>query len=224
MEEQTKIRRKYLVALEDENFDLLPGRVYVKGFLKNYAAFLGLNPRPLIAAYEEKVPPPERDEDPVVEKYTHFEKTNRRNVFKTILALAVLASVAALAYQPLQPENRKNVPPAVPENNVVAEKRTPPEEKTGQGENKTPPKEQQGVRITLSVTDNESWMRVEVDGKQAFEGLVPAGQMKEFKGNEKITLRLGNAGVVQVEFNGQKMGVLGGHGQVVTREFTAPQG
>jgi hypothetical protein len=67
-------------------------------------------------------------------------------------------------------------------------------------------------------------MRVEVDGNPAFEGLVPAGQMKEFKGNERINLRLGNAGVVQVEFNGQKIGALGGYGQVVNKEFNAPRG
>src|SRR5690349_24078568 len=39
----TKIRGKYLRALEDEQFELLPAQTYVKGFLRNYAEYLGLD-------------------------------------------------------------------------------------------------------------------------------------------------------------------------------------
>ncbi|MCC8368907.1 helix-turn-helix domain-containing protein [Rickettsia endosymbiont of Polydrusus tereticollis] len=37
-----KIRKKYLVALEEENFELLPGEVYVKGYLKLYLDYLNI--------------------------------------------------------------------------------------------------------------------------------------------------------------------------------------
>jgi cytoskeletal protein RodZ len=39
----TKIRAKYLKALEEEHFDMLPAETYVKGFLRTYAEFLGLD-------------------------------------------------------------------------------------------------------------------------------------------------------------------------------------
>ena len=39
----TKIRAKYIRALEDEQFELLPAQTYVKGFLRTYAEFLGLD-------------------------------------------------------------------------------------------------------------------------------------------------------------------------------------
>jgi cytoskeletal protein RodZ len=42
-EDETKIRAKYLQALEDERFDVLPGDTYVKGFLRTYADHLGLD-------------------------------------------------------------------------------------------------------------------------------------------------------------------------------------
>ena len=42
IEQTTKIRSKYLKALEDEKFELLPAPTYVKGFLRNYADALGL--------------------------------------------------------------------------------------------------------------------------------------------------------------------------------------
>src|SRR5829696_10360774 len=42
-ERATKIRSKYLRALEDERFELLPAQTYVKGFLRSYAEYLGLD-------------------------------------------------------------------------------------------------------------------------------------------------------------------------------------
>ena len=43
----TRISKKYLQALEDENFLFIPSIVYAKGFLKTYAMYLGLDPKPL---------------------------------------------------------------------------------------------------------------------------------------------------------------------------------
>ena len=51
-EEITKIRIRYLQALEDENYRILPGVTYVKGFLRTYAKHLGLNPEELVSLYK----------------------------------------------------------------------------------------------------------------------------------------------------------------------------
>ena len=51
IEAQTKIRAKYLRALENEEWDLLPGSTYVRSFLRTYAQALGLDPRPLLEEY-----------------------------------------------------------------------------------------------------------------------------------------------------------------------------
>jgi len=53
VENETKIRRKYIIALENEDFDVLPGKVYVKGFLRNYARFLGVDGDDLVNEYED---------------------------------------------------------------------------------------------------------------------------------------------------------------------------
>lgn len=52
--EATKIRKSYLDALEEERFEDLPGRVYVVGFIQNYARFLGLPAEPLLEALGEE--------------------------------------------------------------------------------------------------------------------------------------------------------------------------
>ena len=53
-ERQTKIRGKYLRAMEDEEFDVLPAPTYVRGFLRAYAEFLGLDGRLVVDEYESR--------------------------------------------------------------------------------------------------------------------------------------------------------------------------
>src|SRR5438552_3434129 len=52
IETQTKIRAKYLRALENEEWELLPGPTYVKSFLRTYADALGLDGRRLVEEYK----------------------------------------------------------------------------------------------------------------------------------------------------------------------------
>ena len=54
-ERDTKIRAKYLEALEQSDFGKLPGAVYTKGFLRNYAIYLGLDPEAVLAQWKEEV-------------------------------------------------------------------------------------------------------------------------------------------------------------------------
>lgn len=52
VQEQTRISQRYLEALEMGDYDLLPSPVHVRGFLRNYARFLNLDPEPLLERYE----------------------------------------------------------------------------------------------------------------------------------------------------------------------------
>lgn len=60
VEEATKIRAKYLRALENEEYELLPGPAYVKSFLRTYADYLGIDSRGLVDVYRRDL---ERQED-----------------------------------------------------------------------------------------------------------------------------------------------------------------
>src|SRR2546421_8476296 len=60
VEARTKIRAKYLRALENEDFGMLPGSTFVKSFLRTYAEFLGLDPHLLVEEYRARHDP--RDE------------------------------------------------------------------------------------------------------------------------------------------------------------------
>ena len=55
----THIRTRYLKALEDERFDLIPGDAYVRGFLRTYADYLGLDAELFVDEYKARFAPPE---------------------------------------------------------------------------------------------------------------------------------------------------------------------
>jgi cytoskeleton protein RodZ len=62
VEASTKIRAKYLRALENEEWDLLPGPTFVKSFLRTYAEFLDLDPRLLVEEYRQRYERPSGQE------------------------------------------------------------------------------------------------------------------------------------------------------------------
>ena len=66
VEVRTKIRAKYLRAIENEEWDLLPGEVYAKSFLRTYGEFLGLDTRQLVDDFRRRYEsPPDQELRPI---------------------------------------------------------------------------------------------------------------------------------------------------------------
>src|SRR5688572_202894 len=78
VEEATKIRAKYLRALENEEWVVLPGPTYVKTFLRTYAQFLGLDPRLLVDEYSARFEEPEHLEVAAFTRPRRLPETARR--------------------------------------------------------------------------------------------------------------------------------------------------
>jgi cytoskeletal protein RodZ len=75
-----------------------------------------------------------------------------------------------------------------------------------------------GIFLELLFTDT-SWIQVTVDGVRQFQGELAEDTYRSWYGEERIELRIGNAGVVQVTINGQALGTLGEPGEVIDRVF-----
>jgi hypothetical protein len=89
----TKIRGKYLRALEEEQFEVLPSETYVKGFLRTYAEFLGLDGQLYVDEFNSRyVAGEEREAGP--RRSRARPKRNRR--FETSVVLVALAVIAVL--------------------------------------------------------------------------------------------------------------------------------
>jgi hypothetical protein len=97
VEAGTKIRAKYLRALENEEWDLLPGPTFVKTFLRSYADYLGLDSRLLVEEYKQRFERPSTTElTPFSPRSGGGRRNDRRR--RGILApgLAVLVGIVAL--------------------------------------------------------------------------------------------------------------------------------
>ena len=93
VEEATKIRAKYLRALENEEFELIPGNAYVKSFLRTYADYLGLDGRSLVESYKNQFERHDDPDEPIVP--SRFEPAQERvgNGRLVVVAVAVVALV-----------------------------------------------------------------------------------------------------------------------------------
>src|SRR3712207_8164917 len=78
MEVRTKIRAKYLRALENEEWDLLPGPTYVRSFLRTYAEALGLDAKLLVEEFKLRHDPLETGELHPIRRPTQRERDRRR--------------------------------------------------------------------------------------------------------------------------------------------------
>jgi cytoskeleton protein RodZ len=84
------------------------------------------------------------------------------------------------------------------------------------------PNSNPNAQVHLAVTADEVvWVSVRTDGQYSFSGTLEANQTRTFDANGSITLRLGNAGGVNIKLNGQPVGSVGPKGQVRTVQFTS---
>ena len=101
VEDATKIRAKYLRALENEEWNLLPGSTFVKSFLREYADFLGLDSRLLVEEYKLRFEHPSEQELTPIAPNLGRDRTPRRSLAPprwavTVGLFAVLIGALAL--------------------------------------------------------------------------------------------------------------------------------
>ncbi len=98
-EARTKIRVRYLRALEAEDFDALPGEAYVRGFLRSYADFLGLDGLAIVEQYRRLAPPPSAPAEapePAVEAPRPLGRAGARSLGGGYIVAAVAAGIVAV--------------------------------------------------------------------------------------------------------------------------------
>lgn len=230
--EKTKIRKKYIVAMENDDFGVLPGGAYVRGFLRNYARLLMLDEEALIGQYEMQYQSRDEIEPAAATTEAGPKVKNATTNWRPLAALGVLLVVLGVIYWAgVLAHNPQNDMADTPKGQMTVDNhqgtngdgqdqgaRAPADK--GNKDNSIAP-DQQNMNVVLQVTNKVCWMRILVDEQNAFEGNVGPGMTKTFKGNESIIVWLGDAGAVKVMVNGEDYGYLGGPGQVVKRTFAS---
>lgn len=218
VEEATKIRLRYLDALEKGDYDQIPGRVYALGFVRNYARFLGLDAQALIKQFKEEYPPEEDNYQTEESSLASTGLTTRKRA-RWLLVPVVIALLWGFnwLYNHLRPSLKQ--PPPPPPVMEPAPENPAPQQPATQPPPVTPPPRAEGVEVQFKASGN-CWVGVTIDGKNDFNGTLKSGEDRVFQGKEKITVTLGSAGAVAITVNGQVQPSLGRVGDVVTFEAT----
>ena len=248
VEEATKIRRKYLEAIENEKFEVLPGEVYVKGFVATYLKYLGikdradvaeiLKPKPAPVDISEQIAAAEQvHEEQASRKLQRSDKKNKKKeVFeeppltkntKMILFISIAAILVLFVLQGIYSAGQPN-PNDDTQQNIAGEQQGEAANQEGTDVPMEPsvPEEPvyDGLEMSLEILNldpnkrEKCWMKVTVDGTAAEYNLTE-GQIQQVHAAQQIDLHLGNAGVVKVTLNGIELGTLGAQGKVVKESF-----
>lgn len=228
----TRIGKNYLTALEEDKFTALPNSAYLKGFLRAYAAFLGLSGDEVVAMYERAVSPSpshpaEENAKPVTPAVAKM-KASRRG--RRIVSLVLLVLVVATAYlfddRETRPDKTPPPPEVSPATRVAAPvlparssaRRLPATAEATVGTEKSDLQqataEPKGSGIVLKLKVNQdSWLNITIDNAISQQYDLKAGDLIEWKGERTFALDLGNAGGVEAEFNGKPLKMSGEPGE-----------
>lgn len=215
--EQLHIRSTYLQAIEEEDWPAIGAPVYVRGFLRTYARFLGIDPEHAIEAFGHTTASPSGSKQgsgagPVI----GVPRRGGPSIWAWLATIVALGLIAYVGYGYYQ--LKIATPPPAPAASTAA---VP----AAGGETAVPtaaPAPTEGPRWTRNSVDVRltqlSWLRVVVDGKTALEGEFPPGTHREFMGRH-VQVLAGNGGGVEVNAPGQPARILGSPGQVVERDY-----
>ena len=199
----TKIRGRYLRALEEESFDALPAQTYVKGFLRTYADYLGLDGQLYVDEFNSRFGDGDEPREPVVARRTsnvtrHHRRLERRWIAFALAGIAALVVFFIAAWK--SGGNPKETIPNLTTNTTPAKKVLPPATST----NRTPIK-RATFRLYVRALNGNCWMEVRnwsKDGKSRFTGTVEPGQSQRFV-SRRLWISFGNPGNLAMVYNGK---------------------
>jgi cytoskeletal protein RodZ len=205
-EDDTKIRKLYLQALETSDYDAIPGRVYARGFLRNYANYLGLNQEEILLEYKLMGIPVKDNVQKSDIQASINKRRNSRSERKTYLVTAIVAVFAIITLVTYNFLNKNSSDTEPDQSEKQLTQTTEPSPTVASKPTPTPsmtpvptvlPNPSNGVNITLNAKDQECWVRIWVNDEVQYTGTIMPAESKTFSG-EKVKIRLGNAGAIDV--------------------------
>jgi hypothetical protein len=206
VETRTKIRAKYLRAIENEEWDLLPGPVYVKSFLRTYGDFLGLDSRMLVDEYKRRYERPnDHDLRPISSLTRERERAARGPLLPSwaVIGMVLIAVVVALYVLGSLGSGSKSTPSAGARPHRPHRRAHPPHHRVLS----LPASKPATVKLQLVPTGTVYVCLVDATGKRLIPGRIfAAGDTIPAETAPKMMLTLGNASI-QMKVNGASVTV-----------------
>jgi len=199
VEQATKIRGKYLRALEDEQFDILPGQTYVKGFLRTYSEYLGLDGQLYVDEYNSRYIPDD-EETPLRASSTaavgRSPRVESSVVLVALAAIGILTALVVVAWR-FGSDTPETAIPDFSQQPAAAPSPAPAKK----------PRKRKPAVARLSVTGalGDSWMEVHAGsagGRELYRGTLQAGSTVRFT-RSRLYVLVGRPGNLRFRLNGR---------------------
>ena len=189
-EQATKIRGKYLRALEDEQFQLLPAQTYVKGFLRTYAEYLGLDGQLYVDEFNSRyvVGDEEAPHRPRRSPAPRGPRVQSRVVLMTLLGIAAVTALVIVAWTRGGP-GKQDIPGLAQETTTQAPAAT---------------RRVALARLTVTAVRGPSWLQVHSGsyrGPIKFQGTLEPGEQQHFAAR-RLSIQLSQPENVRFILNG----------------------
>ncbi len=224
-EADTKIRVKYIQAMENEDFDILPAGTYVKGFLRTYAEYLGIDYQLILDEYNDRFGTGDYKEHLVVQtgktrkpgKGGTLRKPRKQTnyLFVAVFAVVIIAVLAYLGWGNSTSEKPTLITTTATGAQTTTTVAAPVVTTPATTPTRTKPVQLESLVITADVED--SWVRIRKnneDGEIIWEDILASGESKTFTfapaelPENRLILNTGNT--LLVEVNGQSQRLNGG--------------
>lgn len=220
----THVGMRFLHAIENDTFDVLPGGVFNRAFVRKFAKQVGFDEEQAVRIYEEQLAAIGGEPQRIY--YTGLEDLETRptqgnGLLISLLAVIVLGAGAYAAYQYFKisepaaevkaiASNPTPAPTSTPE---VAATATPTPEPTAE-----PP----GLKLELAANnDAQCWVAVKADDAAPEESFMNPGDVREYTANERLQFTLGHVPALKISLNGRQVKldkiVTGGKGSTIAR-------
>lgn len=197
---------RYLQALEEDRFDILPAPVFARGFLREYAKFVGLDADEVVTFYMSAIgksqvadPGPTQ---PVIERVATSSWTTVLLLVAGIVALLVLVGV--FSYLAERRDTTRVAPPPtvapVTAPDVVLPAEVVAEPTISEPVRSVP------LAVTVELVER-CWVEASVDRVQRISENYVAGESLRLEAEAEITLTLGNPAAARIEVNGMPLAV-----------------
>lgn len=223
--DRTKISLRYLQAMEDDRFDLLPAPIFAKGFLREYARYVGLSPDEVVNHYLSVQQQGASQEDGTKEgikkdstlsgQRPNRPKPVRNWTYGLFLALAVLLLIGLVAGLAWYAEKRRDDPAADVTPPPIAAPPAP-EAVSAPAPVMTPERPKAPLEVNIDFT-SACWVEVAADGKRVLAQEMAQGESLPVEAQQSVQITLGDTSAADIQVNGLSYPLNGKAGEV--REF-----
>jgi len=231
LSERTSIRAGLLKEIESDDFTKCGGETYARGHLRNIAPLLKMDAGVLLELYEnEQSMQPRRIQEMLAENNVMTNPVDKKTISWKTLAGISLATLALLGAVQIIISNSKTTeissPEAVATESATAEATNTSEAQPTPTATSTPTTVRDtyssgdGVSVKVAASRGNSWLFVsDANGTTLYSGQIRSGQNLNFSSSTRVSLKVGNAGAVDISVNGKDAQQIGDDGEVITVSY-----